>query len=333
MRLAFITPSFFGYEESIAQAFRDRGVQVDQFDERPSNSAVSRAVLRVAPQLAARRVRAHFDGILRQMSEHRYDALLIIKGENLPPYVLRAFSERNPHAVRMFYTFDSLANSGRCVDLFPDLDVRYSFDRGDVAARDDLRYKSLFFAREFAEVRGRERAFDASFVGTLHSDRYSFYHGVVERLSPERCFAFFYSPARWFFALQRVFDRRMRRIAAREVSFDKMPRSRVAEVFGSSRAVVDYQRPGQDGLTMRTFEALGSGAALITANRAILDESFYDPARILVVPRDADSIDGDAVREWVAALDDEWPAEGFDQYGIDAWVDEFLQDVTPAGDA
>lgn len=327
MRIAFITPSFFGYEEAIAQAFRDRGIEVDRFDERPSNSAISRAVLRVMPRLSVRRLRAHFDSMLQQMRGRSYDALLVIKGENLPPSVLREFSERNPEAVRIFYTFDSLANSGRCVDLFPHTDVRYSFDRGDVAARDDLKYKSLFFAREFAEARGRVREFDASFVGTLHSDRYNFYHGVVSKLSPDRCFAFFYSQARWFFAVQRVFDRRMRKIVPSEVSFDKMSRSRVAEVFGASRAVIDYQRPGQDGLTMRTFEALGSGAALITANQSILEEDFYDPSRILVVPRDADSIDGEAVKNWVAALDDEWSVEGFDQYGIDSWVEDFLQDV------
>lgn len=327
MRIAFVTPSFFGYEEAIAQAFRDRGIEVDRFDERPSNSAIARAVLRVVPKLSGRRLRAHFDRMLKKMSGHRYDALLIIKGENLPPSVLRAFSEQNPDAVRIFYTFDSLANSGRCIDLFPDIDVRYSFDRRDVLARDDLKYKSLFFAREFAEVRGRTREFDASFVGTLHSDRYNFYHAVVSKLSPDRCFAFFYSQARWFFSLQRVFDGRMRKIAAGEVSFEKMSRTRVAEIFGASRAVVDYQRPGQDGLTMRTFEALGSGAALITANQAILDEEFYDPSRILVVPRDAASIDGEAVKKWVAALDDEWSVEGFDQYGIDSWVDDFLQDV------
>ncbi len=327
MRIAFITPSFFGYEEAIAQAFRDRGIEVDRFDERPSNSPISRAVLRVIPRLSARRLRKHFDSMLQQMRGRRYDALLVIKGENLPPAVLRAFSEQNPEAVRIFYTFDSLANSGRCVDLFPYTDVRYSFDRGDVAARDDLQYKSLFFAREFAEARGRARVFDASFVGTLHSDRYNFYHGVVSKLSPERCFAFFYSQARWFFAAQRVFDKRMRKIAPSEVSFDKMSRARVAEVFGASRAVVDYQRPGQDGLTMRTFEALGSGAALITANQSILEEDFYDPSRILVVPRDAESIDGEAVREWVAALDDEWSVEGFDRYGIDAWVEDFVHDV------
>lgn len=327
MRIAFITPSFFGYEEAISQAFRDRGIDVDRFDERPSNTAISRAILRILPQVAAGRLQRHFDGILGQLRRHRYDALLVVKGENVPPRVLKEFAESNPEAVRIFYTFDSLANSGKCLELFPYLDRRYSFDRTDVEERDDLRYKSLFFAREFAEARDRARDYDVSFVGTLHSDRYNFYHAVARGLPPDRRFAFFYSQARWYFALQRVIDKRMRRIASEEISFEKMPRAAVAEVFGSSRAVIDFQRPGQTGLTMRTFEALGSGAALITSNEAIIWEDFYDPSRILVVPRDPGAIDADAVADWVTALADEQPVDGVDRYSIDVWVEDFLRDI------
>jgi spore maturation protein CgeB len=64
----------------------------------------------------------------------------------------------------------------------------------------------------------------------------------------------------------RRLSREYRHVPAADVRYQKLSREQVAEVFRHSRVVVDLQREGQAGLTMRTFEALASGARLLTTN-------------------------------------------------------------------
>jgi hypothetical protein len=326
MRLLFITPSFFGYEKVIVDAFRSRGIDVDLADERPSNSAVGRAVLRLAPKLVQSSLKRHYDDLLARFGDVEYDGLLAIKGENLPEWFLREFRARNPGAVTMFYSFDAISNSSHCVSLFPLFDRLYSFDRGDVARYPVLEYKPLFYSADFAHADpARPSRYLASFVGTLHSDRYEFVRAITRDLDIQRTLSYFYSQAKWYFLVQRLTDRRNRRVSASEVSFDKMDRAQVAEIFASSRAVIDFQRPGQSGLTMRTFEALASGAALITTNASVTDEPFYSADRVLVVDRDPAAIDSAAVAAWIEALPPSAaPPAGFDAYGVSQWVEPFV---------
>ena len=49
-----------------------------------------------------------------------------------------------------------------------------------------------------------------------------------------------------------------------------------------SRIIIDVQMAKQNGLTIRTFEALGFNKKLVTTNKNILEYDFYDPQNIYV---------------------------------------------------
>lgn len=328
MRLLFITPSFFGYESAISQAFERAGVTVDRYDERPRNSSIARAVLRVAPWAMAGELRSHFRAILHETRDVHVDVLLIIKGENVPVWFVEEFTRLHPTTRRIFYTFDSMSNSSRGASLLPMMDRAFSFDRRDVARFGALEYKPLFYAPEFDAVDDEgDIQFLVSFVGTLHSDRYAHYRAVVRNLPPSASDGYFYSPARWFYAAQRLSTPELRG-AANHVKFDKLDRREVARRFARARAVLDVQRPGQSGLTMRTFEALATGAALITTNEAVVEEPFFDPQRIFVVPRQPELVDAEAVATWVHGLPPRLSALDLADYSIDRWVTGFLPHET-----
>ena len=291
-------------------------------------------MLRVAPWLAAAGTRRHFRTILDSAPPDSYDSILIVKGENTPPWFLREFHERHPRARRQLYLFDSVANSPLCQRLFPLVDRVFSFDRSDVDRFGEMTYKPLFYDREFERGADGIRDIDVSFVGTLHSDRYAYCRRIVGSLPPStRVHLHFFSQAAWFYRLQRVLDRRFREVRSGDVRFRKLDRGQVADLFSRSKVVIDSPRDGQIGLTMRTFEALAAGARLVTTNEAVMHESFYDDRRILVVDRDAAAIDQDAVAAWYASAPPSAYAEGFEQHSIDAWAREFIDDAHAHRDA
>jgi hypothetical protein len=107
----------------------------------------------------------------------------------------------------------------------------------------------------------------------------------------------------------------------------------VAEVFARSKCVIDIQRTGQSGLTMRTFEALASGAVLVTTNEAIRNEPFYDPVRVVILP-EGDPIKARAliVRALHAYTDDPgWVSRSLAPYSLSTWVQTISTRVSEVG--
>ena len=59
----------------------------------------------------------------------------------------------------------------------------------------------------------------------------------------------------------------------------------ILDKYKYTKAVLDIESSGQNGLTMRTFEVLGAGLKLITTNKKILDEDIYDKSNVLLIDR------------------------------------------------
>ena len=67
----------------------------------------------------------------------------------------------------------------------------------------------------------------------------------------------------------------------------------ILNVYKESLATLDIELTIQYGLTMRTFEALGAGLKLITTNKNIKDEPFYNDQNITILDRNHLHIDLD----------------------------------------
>jgi len=326
VRILLITPSFFGYEQSIADAFRAKGHQVDLVDERPSNEAWVRALVRVVPALLARRIRRHYEKLRTRLADVSYDALLVIKGEVVPSSFLDEFIERNQRAIRVYYTFDSFANNAKGARILDYFQHRLTFDRVDADADDSFGYKPLFYSPAYGTDGNTRRDLDISFVRTLHGDRYAFTQAVAAQTPAARRSLYYFIPAAWYFWLRELLSSEVRVVPRESVHTRSLAHDENANLMRRSKAVIDVQRPGQTGLTMRTFEALACGSALITANQHIRDEPFFDDSRVLVVPRNAVDIDAGAVRDFVARQPETASApDGFEAYSLDAWTDEFIR--------
>lgn len=321
-RALLISPRFFGYEQEIVQELSRQGFETEFIDERPSNSPVAKAIYRVGARFAANQVDRHFRKVARGISWDNLALVLVIKGEVIPRWFLELVRSKASEAKIVFYTFDSVDNSANFVKLLPLFDHLFSFQEDARALDDRFRVKHLFFSPEFYPLGDdAPRRFEGSFIGTLHSGRYAFARRVLS--SFDSSYAYFFVQARWYFSVRRLVDSRYRAVPRREVSFAKLSRAEVADVFRNSLAVLDMQHENQTGLTMRTFEVLASGAYLITTNVAIQDTSLMSTGRIIVVDEDVDSqqvVDSLRARPVPRSAPD-----GFDEYSLHSWVAGFVE--------
>ena len=316
-----MSPSFFGYETAITEALTAGGVDATFLDERPSNASVARVLFRAAPRLARPWVSFHFRRALARLRGADLDLVLIIKGESTPRDFVEGLRRDHPRATVAYYAYDSMAESGGLARIRDLVDVPISFDREDVAKDASLHYLPLFYTDDFFPSPS-DATHDVAFVGTVNPQRYAMAQAISHHFPSS--LVHLYSPAWWYVPLRKLRSPEFRGIDVRQVSTRKMPRAEVAEVFRRSRVVVDQQKVGQGGLTMRTFEALASGAGLVTSNARILEEPFSSSPRIAVVPHDDPTRTVEAVRAMLASSSSSRDSLSISAHSVHAWVADIL---------
>jgi len=66
-----------------------------------------------------------------------------------------------------------------------------------------------------------------------------------------------------------------------KINFKPISLKRIKDIYAKTNTILDVHNPKQSGLTMRTFEALGSGKKLMTTNFNIKKEPFFNTDYIL----------------------------------------------------
>ena len=151
-KVLFISPAFFGYELSIKNAILENGYEVDYFDERPSNNALMKALVRGQKKLLNVILNKHFKKIQDYIKDKKYDYFLLIKGEVVPENFILDFKKNNPTAKLIYYTYDASNNNsknGLYIQKF--FDTCYSIDFNDVKENPNLKLKHLYYSKDFVQ--------------------------------------------------------------------------------------------------------------------------------------------------------------------------------------
>lgn len=284
-----LSVSFFNYENLIREEMIALGARVDLYDERPSNSFYSKAIIRFKRDLYQVNIDKHYKNIINLIKNKRYDYFLLIKGEVAPVFFLEFLRKANPEITFIYYTYDSFKNNPNGLCILPYFDRKFTFDRED-AIKYQLSFRPLFYASEYATVnqeQSNKYKYDLSFIGTAHSDRYI----ISQKLNDwcEKCnfkmFNFYFSPSETLFKFKKLTDKNFKNFDKQKISFKSLSHKQIIEIYKDSKAILDINHPGQNGLTMRTFETLGAGRKLVTTNADIKSYPFYNQNNIYIISR------------------------------------------------
>lgn len=324
-RVLFIASKFFGYEALIKAELESKGALVDYHDERPDNGFWTKALIRVDRRLLARKTNAYYKGIVDSTSGKVYDHVLIVRGEAISPVILRLLRQIQPRARLTLYLWDSMYYNPNARKLLDEFDQVFSFDRSDVEHNPKMQFLPLFYGREFERSVYWQGvpAYDACFIGTIHTDRYKVLEKILNSLKANGCkvFVFCYYPSRILFHLRGLIDPGFRRFGKKYVSFAGMKLSEVVDRIAESRAVIDVNRPDQLGLTMRTIEAVGAQRKLITTNADVGNYDLFNRQGVLLVDRLNPVVDDNFLQQNGLPFD---PVLR-DKYSISAWVNRIFQ--------
>lgn len=318
-KILFISAHFFGYEKAIVKRLRELGAEIDFYNERPSDSVLSKGLIRVKSDLFQKKINQYYQKILTEIADKNYDFLLLIKGESVPYFFLEKFKEENPSAIKIFYSYDAATEYPKFLKLYPYFDQNFTFEPRD-AQKYNLHFRPLFFLNEYKiSAISNQPKFDIVFIGTAHTDRYLIGEKVRElsdKLNLKTLF-YYYAPGKVAFVLKKIFDKNLKQFDMKKLSFKKLKHTEIAEIYKNSFSVLDVNKPFQNGLTMRTFEALASGKKLLTTNCDIKNYPFYDPENIQILDRNKLNIDPVFFKTQFKKID----ADLLDKMSLDSWIE------------
>ncbi|WP_226064006.1 hypothetical protein [Kaistella polysaccharea] len=266
----------------------NQGALVDLFDERPSNSFFTKAILRIKKELYTVKINEYFKAIIEKIKDYKYDYFLLIKGEATPAFFLEFIKSNNPGIKFIFYTYDSFNNNSNGFGILKYFDYKYTFDSKD-AVKYKMKFRPLFFAPDYGLLNQIDKKFDydLAFIGTAHSDRYMICESARNWCEKNNftMFTYYFSPSKTLFKFKKLTEKDFRTFDPAKISFRSLKHKEIVDIYKKSKVILDITHKGQNGLTMRTFETLGAGRKLITTNPEIKTYPFYDPQNIWVIER------------------------------------------------
>lgn len=323
-KILFFTPTFFNYENMIADKMREMGAEVDMFNVRSVTSSLNRALLKISPDLFLLHSLRYYQEIIQSVKDRSYDYILIVKCDMTPVRVLKELRRLFPKAKLCLYLWDSVKNIPGILKKLPYFDVMHSFDINDCARYPGLQFRPLFFGDEFVKRSEAEKddRYDISFLGTVHSDRFAVIRQVqkIADATGLKCFWFLYLQSRFVYFLYKLTKKEFRAVPEDTFSYEKMPASKIAEIVDESRIILDIQHPRQTGLTMRTIEMIGMRKKLITTNESIKEYDFYDENNVMVIDRKQVRIPAEFLQTAYHPL----PAKTYEKYSLSSWILDVL---------
>ena len=244
--------------------------------------------------------RTHWtDNLIEEIKDCNFDTMLVVENMSFKKYFLDYMRSVNPQIRIILFLWDTFkTQQPRFRDYFSRFDVIYSFDKDD-AKRYGFRYFPDFYIPQTVTPIN-DCKYDIAFVGAMNPMQTK-YRGQTLRKIDAFCKenglkTYFY--IRYYQVVSS--DNRLRRwyqiiknftyykiISSLKNSgmlhIDSLPIADYNQIMADTRVILDLSYPGRQGMTINAITALANGKKLITTNKRIKEEPFYNPSMICII--------------------------------------------------
>ncbi|MFW2612231.1 hypothetical protein [Aliarcobacter butzleri] len=316
----FIAPKFYNYHTQISNFIELNGGKVTFFAEDIYTSWY-RFLNRIFPKVSDYFKQKYRSEILDSAKVNNYDFVFVIRGGILTADMIKKLSLELQNAKFIMYQWDSNKQSNY-KNIIEHFDVVKTFDRQD-AIKFGIEYLPLYYSKEYEDIRNNrvDKLYDIVFYGAYHSDRLNLVK-YIDSFCKQNNLNFKYHLFITKMALIRLLILRILKI--KDMAFLKtysVKTNNIIDIYKQSFSVLDIELSIQDGLTMRTFETLGSELKLITTNKNISKESFYDQNNIMILDRKNINLDLNFFKTSFKT------DEKLLQYSFEHWISNLFKDT------
>lgn len=275
---------FYGYNNDIINEIKRQGWNVTWYQDKVKFNICERMLSKVYNGQKKKKFMNYFIKVLEKEKNQKFDLILIIFGATfMNGKHIDLLKTIFPQTPIVYYAWDSVENFPSIRSLFEHADVAYSFDKND-CQQYGVNFLPLFYVVKDDFKKNINYEWDVSTVMSFYNKKSASLLSVLDVLPDQISKNLFIRFRDKIYSLyMNIVNRSTYLKIKKYVRYDSLSREECIDLFRKSRAVIDCPLPNQNGLTMRTFEALALNRKLITTNKNIKKYDFYSPDNIYVV--------------------------------------------------
>jgi hypothetical protein len=276
-KILLIAPKFFNYHKHIVKELELLGAIV-KFVPEPQENVFFKLLRKTSKNLLSKTYEIIYS--LRITKIVNYNYIFIIKGTGLTSKTITNLKRDNLTATFILYEWDSVKNYD-FLNIINPFDKVISFDRDDCRTY-GLTYLPLFYINSYkllSEDIGKSFNYDILFIGTANFLRLQYFKNLTEKLKLYNITYYIKMHcSRWDYIKYFIKGSDLRFLTNKKISEKEL-----LSLYQQSKSILDIPSGKQTGLTIRTFEALGSNKILITTNLNIVHEPFYNSSNVMLI--------------------------------------------------
>lgn len=288
--LLFMT-DFYGYHNDIVNEIKNQGWDVTWYQDKVKFSVWESALSKLSDNHKKKKFMRYFNDVLKKEENNKFDVILIVFGAGfMTGEHIEKIRMTFPDTKIVYYAWDSVSNFPTIKSLSEHADVAFSFDKDD-CKKYNVNFLPLFYVKKDAQAETTAYKWDVSTVMSFYNKKS---HGLllIMDVLPKNISKYLFVRLRnkSYFVYMRIVNHAAFGKLKKYLTFNSLTREECLSVFRNSKAIIDCPVPNQNGLTMRTFEALALKRKLITTNIHIKEYDFYCSDNIFVVDENTKEI-------------------------------------------
>jgi hypothetical protein len=227
----------------------------------------------------------HYDNILNKTKDINYDIVFFLTTLYIPDDYIAKFKSVHKDARFIAYHWDSLGKHNNYLGNVKFFDKVLSFDSAD-CRKHGFQYLPLFASGAYDALEIKRPDIDVYSVGTVAVlDRYFSAQDYKKKFESMGLNCYLYLKVTPFTYLRLL----AKGVRPKDVHFGTLDIEGMRAIVSRSRAVLDVPNHTQSGLTMRVIENACIGCKILTTNRNIVNEDFYNKELIHILGMDNDA--------------------------------------------
>jgi hypothetical protein len=315
-KVLFIGPLFYNYHNQIITGIEETlPAKVDFITQTFENARLLKIISKFTDP-----VKYSSDHLQKKVgkwlddSKREYDYVFVIKGNLINIPLIERLKNEFSNATFIYYNWDSFELYPHSLKISEYFNKKFSFDRSDCEKYKDFKYLTHFHNFDKEKCSNRSPEYDLFFIGALGPGRLEFLENIALQCQEHEISTKFFIRTSWkrylYWKLIKEHKSLSDYFMWKKLSYDQY-----FYFLQKARTVVDIEHPRQTGLTQRVIESLSINKKLITTNKNICKESFYDPKDIMVIDRLNPQIDPEFIR---SEFESDYPF--YEKFSLHTWV-------------
>lgn len=328
--ILFIAPTDFGFYNHIINEMKENGIEVLFIEEkfRSGFMFIDMLVLNMPNFILNLIHKLYFYSKIRRELKRskleKVDTLFMVRGRYLNTELLCFINRFAKAQKKIMYQWDYEKNVPLIKEQCEYFDLKFSFDKND-AEKYNLKHLPLFFNRTHKEnaIKSNDK-YQISFIGTHHSDRIELLK-IIESKNSELCensFFSLYRPKLSYYVNKILRYGTFSKVTKSDLNFNKINENETISIMSNSEIILDLSQVEQQGMTIRTFEALGLKKKLITTNPHIKQCDFYHENNVFVLDRANPKVSESFIDSDYYQI----PEDIYQKYFITTWLSTVLDE-------